>query len=224
LKLGRVGARIDMKTGAAFLTLCVTSVLLVAGLSACGTSGGEDGENQRLPDTLASGTAEATEGEGELVQPTPDLSGEPVNFMAVDADPESSDVDEVSTQPVGAAFDVAVNVTSVNEGYHVYQYALEWDSEILDFVSGEHLSPDAFTICFGFNPSDGGVSSTCGRSGGGSTHVGPLDTIRLRCKKEGTTALHLATLQDDPVFGVATFSPDGALVLTGTTDATVTCQ
>lgn len=213
-----------MKTRVTFLTVCVTSILLLAGLSACGTSDGEGEEDQRPPDTPASGVAETPEREGELILPTPDLSGEPVNFMAVDLNPESDEVDEVLTQPLGAEFDVAVNVTSVAERYHVYQFKLAWDSEVLGFVSAEHLNPDDLTVCFAINPSDGTATSSCGRSGGGTTYVGPVDTIRLRCKEEGITTLRLETLEEDPVSGTTTFSPRGPLILTGTTDATVTCE
>jgi hypothetical protein len=125
---------------------------------------------------------------------------------------------------VGVPFDVTVNVSSVTASYHVYQFELSWDSAIVSFVSGDHLSPDGFSVCFAFTSSESDVNTTCGRSGGGSTYVGAVDKISLQCKTQGTTTLHLQTLAEDPAFGIATFSPTGDLIVTGGIDATLTCQ
>lgn len=217
-----------MRTHRALLVLSAASLLLGTVLLACGSSSEGDREaGGRTPTPIAG--AEATvpasmPTPGESPAPGAAISGPPANVLAVDANPDSADVDESIAVAVGAQFDVAIAATSVTRSYHVYQFKLKWDGDILGFVSGEHLSPDDFTICFGFTSSDSDVSSSCGRSGGGSNYIGTLERLTLRCEEAGTSVLHLDTLEDDPIFGATTFSPTGDLIPTGTAGASVTCE
>lgn len=210
-----------MRTRSTFLVLWAALFLLGAGLSACGTSEDEGEEAGMQPPTVAGGTATAPTREpaaGRL--PESDFP----NGIAVDANPDSPDIDSSTVQPLAEPFDVAVNVTSVGTEYNAYQFMLAWDSSILSFVSGEHLSPDDFDICFAFTLTDGGVSTSCGRRGGGSAHVGVVDRVTLQCEEEGTTVLHFATLEDDPRFGTTSLSPVGEVIPMDAADASVTCR
>jgi hypothetical protein len=207
----------DVRVRTALLVLVVSLLLAVIGLLGCGTTENEGEKvSTRPPATVPVRSATPS------VAP---ISGEPANFMAVDADPESEEVDSSATRPLGVPFDVTVDVSSVTESYHVYQFKLAWDSAILSFVSGDHLSPDGFSICFAFESSGSDVTAGCGRTGGGSTYIGPVDKVSFQCKAQGTSTLHFQSLGDDPVWGTTTFSPTTAgFIVTGTVDATVTCR
>jgi hypothetical protein len=54
--------------------------------------------------------------------------------------------------------------------------------------------------------------------------TGPVDTITMHCVANGVSALHLQTLVENPGFGSSTMAVGGGYVITGLTDASVTCQ
>jgi hypothetical protein len=231
------GARrlVEMKRRTTLLIACVPLLILAAGVSACGGSGG-DGEEAGRPTATASPQAVATRPVGQLTpMPSPEgMAGEPTipatpagtpgNIMAVDVDPASAAIDSTTTQPLGTPFETTINVTAASDEYNTYQFLLQWDNSILSFVSAAHANPDDFTACFDFDSTVAGrVGTACGRSAGPSTFVAPTDRITLRCEAQGVSALHLVASAEDPLFGTLTIDA-GREVATDTVDASVTCQ
>jgi hypothetical protein len=150
------------------------------------------------------------------------------NAMAADANHTGTSDTSIQTSRTisgGGNFDVGINVTAAGNDYTTYQFKLEWDPTVLAFVSGTHLNPDVFYACFGFTTTASTVSSSCGRSYGTSTFVGPMDKITMRCVGNGTSTLHLVTLGEEPAYGTTTIDELGAIT-TGLTDADpgITCE
>lgn len=221
-----------MRGGSRLLAVCGFLLLPVA-LSACGAADEENGETAG-PTATAPAAAERTVVPG---QPTAAETGEAmtpataprpegaVNAMAVDADPETPEVDDSTTQAVGAPFDVSINVASALADYNVYQFQLQWSpGTSLSFVEGTHLNREGFSACFDFiREGSTGVSSACGIPAVLSLAEGAMTTLTLQCEEQGDVELHLVTVTEDDQRPTATIDEAG-FIPTNTTDARVTCQ
>jgi hypothetical protein len=220
----------------------VVFVVAAAVLAGCG--GGQTATTGTRGSTaVASPSVAATPAAGEITPAAPTVGGSETvgtpavtspgeapsggsrpSVIAVDANPVSAAVDDRVGQRVGTPFDVTINVVSATEGYHVYQFKLQWDSSVLSFVSGDHLNPDNFTACFDFVPEETDVFSSCGRPGDLSTFVGQMDKLTFQCKGAGVGALHLETVTEDSTFGTVLIAPVSREIATDTVDASVDCQ
>lgn len=155
-------------------------------------------------------------------EPTPTV--EAANVIAVDADPATPAVDDRTTQPLGVPFDVSINVTTAGTAYDGYQFSLRWDTAVLSFVSGTHLSQQAgFSTCTPLfeqlDPSH--VAFFC--VGAASNYVGQHDRLTFQCVGSGTTTLHLETASENPDIATVTVVTGGGIP-TGAVDAAVTCE
>jgi hypothetical protein len=150
------------------------------------------------------------------------VTAQPGDAMAIDMNPATPEVDNSATEPLGISFDVSINVTSAATAYDTYGFSLVWDPTKISFVSGTHLNPDGLTTCFPFQPTAGNVVTACSGPGLETTFTGQVDRVTLQCLASGTYSLHLVTVDEDPIFGTATYFA-GAAVNTTLTDAQVTC-
>jgi hypothetical protein len=167
---------------------------------------------------------------------TPTPTGTPnsvPNRMVVDA-LSGGDINSTLGVLVGTQVDVDLDIQhggDVSENYAGYQAYLGYSDAILAFVpSWEYtglggMSLDSPTVevdVDGDTLTDGvqgGSSSGCGWTNAS----GPAIRASFFCAAEGTTTLHLVTLDEDPSFGTTTMGSGGVTVLTGLTDAAVTC-
>jgi hypothetical protein len=160
------------------------------------------------------------------------------NEMSVDANNTgSSDTSIQATRDVPLTspnFDISINVTSAAGGnYNTYLWEISFDPAVLDYStgSGTHYNQDGFTSCFAFTEGtfasgpltgDDFVNSSCGRTSGDSSFVGPHDKLTMTCLAEGTSDVHLVSLAEDAVFPSSTIGT-GGVITTDLVSATINC-
>jgi hypothetical protein len=148
--------------------------------------------------------------------------------MAIDANPDTPEVDAVSP-PVtgGASAIVSVNIEAASEPYHTYQWEISYDAAELDLVTSTHLSPSGLTACGAFTKGtfrsgslmgQAFVNTACGTTAA-TSFTGQVDLLGFQCVSVGTHKLHLVTTAEDDVFGGAVVGFSTELI-----DAQVTCQ
>jgi Bacterial TSP3 repeat len=163
------------------------------------------------------------------------------NAMAVDAVPGGS-IDSTRTVTGGDTFAVDILITLAGQAWAGWQGYLAWDDTLLAYVpdaSDPNADPPgvAYTGLGGTVldalPSEGdfdldtvndSVQFASARVSGTSTSTGAVAGVSLHCIANGTSPLHLVTVDEDPAFGTSTLQSGGGKILTGTTDASVTCE
>ena len=151
------------------------------------------------------------------------------NAMAVDATSGGS-VDNTRTVTGTATFDVDVVVTTAGTAYNGYQDALSFDTSVVQADTVTQVPPAGFSTCGAKaidNTTNPGTAYDYGClkfSAPGWTFTGTVTTVTLHCVGNGTSALHLITLAEDPDFGTTTLDAGGGIINTGLTNAEVTCQ
>jgi hypothetical protein len=150
------------------------------------------------------------------------------NELAVDANPWDPDVDPSLLQGVNAIFDVSANVTKAGLAYNSYQAKVQFNPAVLEFqwvdpkgvqykgLGGMTLDADA--VVGGDNVFGGSALESGETNATGQAHL-----LRFKCVGEGTSPLHLMTLDEEPIFGSTTIAPLGDTIPTGLKDAEVTC-
>jgi hypothetical protein len=157
------------------------------------------------------------------------------NAMAIDAIPGGG-IDASVGVTGTAPFDVDIVVTEASTPYQGYQDKLAFDSSVVNADAVTQLKPADMTTCgvpaVNINNSDNSLPGYTGAaydvgcaklSPGGVTYTGPVTTVTLHCVGNGTSALHLVTLVEDPDYGTSTVDASGSVIDTGLTDASVTC-
>lgn len=146
------------------------------------------------------------------------------NAMAVDVLPGGA-IDAERTVAGKEPFQVTVNITEVAVPYVAYQFKLQYDIAILEFVSNENHEPGGLNVCPEPFVSESTVFMGCASVTLTPTEfVGVTDTLTFRCIADGTSRLHL--MSNDEV-GVATGSNmagESDLIETELRDASVTCS
>lgn len=188
-------------------------VLVMASLVACG----EQQEAPALSDTvtITETTAPAAEATpAEVVQS---------NAMSVDVTSGAS-VETSRTVTTSDPFEVDINVDSAPTPYQGYQYTLEWDPSILAYDAATELSPAEMYVCATPSPTGSTVFGGCLRTTETTTYTGPVARVTLHCVANGTSALHLRSVTEDPDFGSVTIAVGGYFIPTTATGASVTCE
>jgi hypothetical protein len=153
--------------------------------------------------------------------------------MAVDAIPGGG-VDASVVVTGTGSFDVDIVITDASTPYQGYEDGLAFDSSVVNADTVTQLTPGDMTTCgvVAINNADNSYPPYTGTaydfgcsklSPGGSTFTGPLTRVTLHCVGNGTSALHLVSLVEDPLYGTSTMDASGGFIDTGLTDASVTC-
>jgi hypothetical protein len=147
-----------------------------------------------------------------------------VSQVALDVYPETSQID--TTASVASDFTTAFSTIELGLPMVGYQFDISWDSEVVEFVSVNHLENGGLTLC----PST--VQLAPQRILGACAHprlisssyLGPLSLINFRCTEAGEVTLHLRYQEGNFGTKVETVTADlqtsHSLILS---DATITC-
>jgi hypothetical protein len=168
------------------------------------------------------------------------VPGDNKNTAAIDADlsdhfPPLADIQaDAGVHGIGGTFTVGIDLTEVEDTlpYKVFQWQMNWDDDILDYVSDTPVNtPSGFffsaTVCAqgplaNVPPGEEACWSGMITTGAASTAVGEFWQVELECVAEGTSFLRLAGVDESP-FGTATFAlwgqPQGMVL----DNATVEC-
>jgi len=144
------------------------------------------------------------------------------NEMAVDAIPGNG-IDDHRAKRLGETFDVDIVVTDAPNTYKAEQYQLQWDPALLAFDSETPTLLDGLTLCGLPSVGANTVYSGCGATAP-TTATGPVHTVTFHCAAEGTSPLHLVSLDEDPTFGTTTSAGPSLVIPTTLIDASVTCS
>jgi hypothetical protein len=195
--------------GGKFWVASVVLLLLVGvALAACG-GGGDEAPEEAAP-----------EGQEEPAAPPPITDGAD---MVVDAVAEGT-VDLSRTVAETSPFDIDVVVSKAVSGYQGYQFLLEWDPAVLAYEGQEDLKPAELDLCAAANVRDNTVYGGCARVSENTNYTGPINRLTFRCVADGTSPLHLVTMEEDENFGTSVLGFAGQVVETTLADASVTCQ
>jgi len=171
---------------------------------------------------IASTAFWATSRDGALAQ---DYNG-----LAVDARPDTEPVDTSVTHPLGETFEVSVNITEVGTPYAGYQAKVQFDPDVLAYAEPPGVTYMGLGgMVLDATPVVGAdyVFAGSARMSGTATETGQAHRIGFECIGEGTSPLHLVTLEEDPVNGSTTRAeglPDLPITPTWLYDASVTCN
>jgi hypothetical protein len=152
--------------------------------------------------------------------------------MAVDAIPGGA-VDAGVSVAVGAAFQVDVVITGASIPYQGYQAFLSWDDTLVTSadpvgvtytgVGGMTLNSVPVAVDADIDTVIDGVHLGSANGEAATTATGAVAAVGLHCVANGTSALHLIKLSEDPGFGTTALGTGGVTIETGLTDAQVTC-
>jgi len=153
---------------------------------------------------------------------SPPAVASPSDAMAVDAIPGGG-VDPQRVVTGTDRFDVDISVTDASTPYQGYTFALRWDPAVLAYDGYTDLMPADLTICGPTQAAADWAGAGCVRATGEITFTGPVTRVSLHCVANGTSPLHLVTLEENPAFGTSTLAQVGFFVDTVLVDAQITC-
>jgi hypothetical protein len=183
--------------------------LVLAGflLAACG-GGGEESSGATPPGATEGGQAGViTDGAG----------------MALDAIPGGA-LDASRTVTGGDPFEVDLVIDKAVSGYQAYQFRVQWDGSVLAYDSEKDLMPAELTLCAPGAMREDSFYSGCARTADNTNFTGPVNTLTFHCIADGTSQLHLISIDEDADFNTTALGYGGVVIETELADASVTCQ
>jgi hypothetical protein len=160
--------------------------------------------------------------QGQPVQPGPLPTAVGTTEMVVDAI-SGGPIDATRTVRGTEPFDVDIVTVNVEPAYQGYQYMLIWDPEVLAFDGQVDLKAGGLDLCATPATTERRVAAGCLSTAEPTTYAGPLNTVTFHCVGDGTSDLHLLTSEEEGSF-TTTLLPNGVVISTALTDASVTCE
>jgi hypothetical protein len=151
--------------------------------------------------------------------------------MRIDADPSTQPVDASRDVSGTGPFMIGVDVTRIGPTpYAGYQWEIELPyGALARDGSAQNSIPSIFPLCSDtYDLSVGNANPQfgfgCASNSGGKTHLGLLSTVPIRCLADGTFAIRLIDIAEDPNFGSEPVSPGGTDLPAHTVGVTIHCS
>jgi hypothetical protein len=153
------------------------------------------------------------------------------NTYAIDADPNTSGIQDTVTVAVGSTFTFETVITAAPDAYQAEQVSVSWNPAVVAYDSGpvNHILGQQ-TLCAPGAPEEGeshvftGCAQDPNAAPNGITATGPTFTWTMKCVAEGSTALHFDTSADTMETIATNFALKNAVLGNPVLhDATVNC-
>lgn len=153
--------------------------------------------------------------------------------MAIDADPATGSTQTSRSVSGTGVFNVAISVELAPRAYKAYQWQMRFETGGLEFVGlvSNNSGATGLDTCAppvqtteGQTVVGGGAGCISLNDGDGSTFIGDVAIVAMRCRSDGTHSLQLDGLNDDPLFGSVLSDRTGGALDTETVGAQISCS